>query len=174
MKATGVLLLAGALVCGVAARAAAQPPARPLDITAGYQLVHVAGDQYVDGFLMPSGWTASVSIGMLAPALRVVGDVNGAYGENASLLNVLGGIRMGAAITPRLAPFGQVLAGLARGSSSGFPDKGFNVQPGLGLDVLATDTLRLRLHADFLFLRSEGTTTNAFRLAGGVVFDLTR
>jgi len=155
----------------VAAKPATAQTKNQVDLSAGYQYIALLSqDDSYDTLSVPKGWTASVS-GQLSPMLGVVGEVNGSYKEGESLHNFLAGPRFGTNATPQVRPFAQILFGLSHFSGS---SNGFNTQPGGGLDFHTSDSVSIRLQADYAIIRVDESTQKAWRLAGSVVCNLNR
>ena len=124
--------------------------------------------------------TASVDIGVVGDfgwhrkgfgVEEVGGDVD------FTVMSFMGGVRFTASQMDRVAPFGQFLVGVARGSFSGdfscddFEDAcptdpaiGF----GGGVDVRLTDRVNLRGQLDFFRVFTEEEGTNAIRFLIGI------
>ena len=66
--------------------------------------------------------------------------------------------------------FGQFLIGASRFAGS----NAFVMQPGAGLDIRGTGRVSTRVNVDYLVERGEGETTKGFRVAAGLVFDITQ
>ena len=111
--------------------------------------------------------------GHLHPAVNIVGEVNGAYKSGVKRHSFLAGIRAGGGRSPatnEAVVFGQFLVGTGRTSG----ENALVLQPGIGLDIRGRSRFSTRLNVDYLIERADGANTNGFRIAAGLVFDLTR
>jgi opacity protein-like surface antigen len=138
-----------------------------------------------------NGWEASASVRFL-PWLRAVGDVVGGYGTvpvvfssilgseklnvNTNLHTYLFGPRASASVG-RLAPFGQVLFGLAHQSVSanafisnvGQRDSAFAFDLGGGIDFRLVSRVAWRVQADYLQTKLFDSTQHDPRVSTGIV-----
>jgi hypothetical protein len=143
------------------------------------------GYMHQEDFSYPRGWLFA-GTGNLTPHVALVGEVGGSYKHvgvedfEVSLrdYSFLGGVRFQAPASPRIAIFGQVLAGTASFGvkAGGQSDSEFvwAVQPGGGLDVYVTRHVGIRTQADFRTNWDQGETANQFRFAIGGVYGFGR
>jgi hypothetical protein len=162
---------------------AAAQNVEPVEVSGGYSFVH---DPKND-ISLPAGWMVGGAV-TLTDWLSAVGDVSGhyrtvsAFGSDVhvSVHAAMAGVRAAARIG-RLTEFGQLLAGVVRGSGTAFgftnTSNAFGLQPGLGLDYLLTPRLASRAELDVRFIHSQPTGNNAgyeYRLVGAVVYTFRR
>jgi hypothetical protein len=177
------------VVCAVAAFCIAAPP-RPasaqeigtMPVPAGQVMVGYAFMRDLDAsdINFPAGWVFS---GAVNPSrwLGVVGEATGSYNNKVDLgfarpkfearvYTFMGGPRFFKQVG-RVAPFGQVLAGVANRQIGGFDKTDFAFQPGGGVTVLLTDRVGLRLAGDYRCIidSAQGDTsyTNELRFVTG-------
>ena len=162
--AASAALVGALVVCGVTPAAA---QGQSTDLSGGYQYVR----DIDEGLNLTKGWVASLNR-HLDPVVTLVAEVNGTYNNGGKQHVFQGGVRFGNSSNPDVTPFGQVLAGFSRLSGAGASANGFNLQPGGGIDLRATDTAFLRLQGDYVMTRSSGVWSKSFRLAASVVFSL--
>jgi hypothetical protein len=171
MRST-VIAVGGSVLLLMATAPAVAQSTTPVDVSAGYQFTRFAGSDGDDGTSVPAGWTASIT-SHFSPWVNVVGEVNGAYKDGGKRHSFLAGIRTGggrSGATREAVVFGQFLVGLGRSSG----ENSLVLQPGVGLDIRGTSRISTRVNVDYLFDRADGDTTNGFRVAAGLVYDLTR
>ena len=93
---------------------------------------------------------------------------------DADIYTVMAGPKFTLRTVDRLAPFGQLLFGVAysRADVLGFrtDDWSFAMQPGGGVDVILTDAVALRVGTDWRVLFDAGETFTEFRFSTGVTF----
>jgi hypothetical protein len=167
------LLLLGIFVRPAMAQAPA--PSR-YEVAAGYLFMH---DQDISENF-PRGWVVS-GAGNVTRWLGVVGEA-GISDKTLDLLGeppklrvytFMGGPRATARLSSRVAPFGQVLFGAARASSSvldvGDSVTDFGYQPGGGVDVHLSSAVGVRLQADYRIVRSEGRNSKESRVIAAAV-----
>jgi opacity protein-like surface antigen len=169
------------LTCA-SAPAAAQT-LRPVEMFGGYAFVH---DPKNDVSL-PAGWIAGGAF-RLTDWLSAIADASGGYRTDdafgapvrLSAHALLVGARASARIG-RLVEFGQLLAGVVRGSGSafGFTDAStaFALQPGAGVDYPLSRRLAARGEIDVRFIRNQPNGNEAgyeYRFAAALVYRLTR
>jgi hypothetical protein len=147
----------------------------------GYAYMH--DEELSIGF--PFGWMASVA-GNATSWLALVGEVGGSYkkytlGATELQLRVhtfTVGPRLTVTATSPIAPFAQLLFGIAHGSAD-FGAPGLNVvvsgtsfatQLGFGIDLNASPSRALRLQLDLRGLRDNDQTTGQWRLVAAAVF----
>jgi hypothetical protein len=128
----------------------------------------------------PAGWMAAVG-GTLPSGFGVVGEVSGSYktvsipGDQPKLrvYTFLGGPRFRKSLA-RIAPFGQVLFGVARATTSVLTvtetASDFAYQPGGGVDLDVSGRLGVRIEGDYRIIRSEGTNSKESRFTIAAVF----
>lgn len=181
----------------LAPAAAMAQDARKMDVSAGYQMLRLGGE---DGETMGVGWYGDLSAnlkGNLAAVFQVTGNYK-SYSESLTISGVtgkadvdlkvhsfMGGARLSAPMSA-ITPFAQVLVGGINASADGstsvtgggttiFSASGsessteFAMQVGGGVNVKMTDRIGLRVGADYIrIFADEGA--NAFRLGVGAVF----
>ena len=177
-------LAALVLVLSLARATAAQPPgassrASSSELSGAYSFLHDPRDD----LNLPVGWVAGATA-PLSPWLSIAGEAGGShrtvsgYGSDFSLsvLSAMAGPRASVRIG-RFTEFVQVLAGVVRGSGSGFgvttANTAFGVQTGIGLDYPLTSHLAGRVQFDARFLRgrSDGAAPgDQFRTLTGLVY----
>jgi len=154
---------------------------RPVEIFGGYAFVH---DPKNDVSL-PAGWIAGGAF-RLTDWLSAVADASGGYktedafGErlrlsaHAASLGARASARVG-----RLTEFGQLLAGVVRGSGSAFgfteTTTAFALQPGAGVDYPISPRLAVRGEIDVRFIRNQPNGNEAgyeYRVAAALVYRL--
>ena len=77
----------------------------------------------------------------------------------------------------RVVPYYQVLVGAARvgakatvaGRSNSVTQNGFDIQPGLGLDLMGTRALGIRVGINGDYIRSDGEWAKEFQFIAGAV-----
>jgi opacity protein-like surface antigen len=180
--------------------AAAQDPGRG-DFSAGWRLLK-ATNTGIDGATetFPAGWYADATFN-IADGIALVGDLSGAYKSidktetalgttvnNAGSFKVhtfMGGLRYTFQQQPDLAPFVQVLFGLAHGSAnidqsvtvggrttSRSESESYNefaLDLGTGVTFAVTDRLNMRVGLSYLRIGADGGG-NGLRLGVGVVY----
>lgn len=165
------------IIASTAVRAAAQaPPDPPLDMSVGYQAMHIPGQTY------PFGVSLDIS-GALTDTIRIVGEVGvsvatqttSSYGSGTlTLYQYAAGPRF-MVTASRVRLFAQALAGGVRThadltTTSGSPfidgDSAFMLQPGGGVIVPLTGNCALIASADYqrVFFKEYGgdNETRAF------------
>jgi len=159
------------IVCLCAPAALADTP--KVEIGAGYAFLR--DQELKESFSL--GWVASVA-GNLNDWLGVVGEVGGNYGKvvhfDVSVHSFMGGLRFSSRRGASAVPFFQALAGVARsgidlprGSES---STDFAIQPGIGVDIEASEKLAFRIGGDYRLIFSEGDKASQFRIHVGIVF----
>lgn len=180
-----------------AAGAATAQDVRP-EVSGGYRYLHIGGSDGEDGASVPKGWYVDVAY-PITPMLSIVGDVGGHYKSEsetfveqgvtitgtakASVHTFLFGVRLSGRDNPRVTPFGQVLFGAARATTSveatanvgGVPfevdfdesDSEAALSIGGGVNVGAGSFV-VRLQAEWLKVLADDSG-NAFRFGAGVV-----
>ncbi|HEV3485535.1 MAG TPA: outer membrane beta-barrel protein [Vicinamibacterales bacterium] len=145
------------------------------DVAFSYSILH---DSDLEETL-PKGWSVAVNSN-LNSTFGIVGEVGGNYktmdvfGSDLSMSvhSFLGGVRARRE-AGTMAPFAQVLAGMARASASYLGESEdateFAIQPGGGVDFRVTERFGLRVQGDYRIITGD-ETTNEFRFAvGGVL-----
>ena len=170
------------LVLSVAPGAAAQPPSA-VEISGAYSFLHDPRDD----LNLPVGWTAGTTA-PLSQWLSIVGEAGGnhrtvsGYGSDFSLsvFSAMAGPRVSVRIG-RFTEFVQVLAGVVRGSASGFgvttTSTAFGVQTGIGLDYPLTRHVAARAQFDARFVRGRpdgAAPGDQFRTLTGLVYRFRR
>ncbi|HZP49420.1 MAG TPA: hypothetical protein VFB07_12830 [Vicinamibacterales bacterium] len=171
-----VIAFASVVLTAVQARAQSGPSA---DFAFGYVYMH---DNDLDtGF--PAGWMVSAA-GHVTSWFSLVGEVGGSYKTvsgppdvSLSLHTFSFGPRFGVTQRAPIAPFIQVLIGVAHGSVgvSGanvgvvFTGNDFLFQPGAGIDINGGGNVGLRLEGDVRGLQSNGSSHGEWRLVAALV-----
>ena len=133
----------------------------------------------------PLGWVATLA-GNATSWLGLVGEVGGSYktfseGDadlSLKLHTFAAGPRLMVTANSPVAPFAQLLFGVAHGSADlGVPGAslvvrgtGFLVQGGFGIDLNASPQRALRLQLDVRDLHDDGETNSQWRMAVSLVF----
>jgi len=167
-----------ALIIGLAAPAMAQSSPKT-EVSVGYNFLHLPDEN------IPGGWYADVA-GNVTPMFGIVGQVTGNYKTideggtsiDAKLHTFMAGVRVNGRLAGGVVPFVQVLGGAAR--TSGSTDVvGVTVsdsttdgalQLGGGVKFAPGGRIGLQVGADYLRIFTEGSGTNAYRVAAGVTF----
>jgi hypothetical protein len=158
----------------------AQEPGKA-EIFGGYQYFHAgSGVSGVDSLNL-SGWNAALS-GFFDRNFGITSDFSGTYGTPTALgigvhthvYTFLFGPVVRVPNSSHLTPFVHVLLGGAHlsGSALGasFSETDFTWVAGGGVDASLTRNFSVRLgQADFMQIRSSGSSQNAFRYSAGVV-----
>jgi hypothetical protein len=201
MNVVAGLVMAGAIVA--AGPASAQTPP-PVQVSGGYQFLHLSGDG--EGESLGKGWYGEVA-GNLTPMFSAVFEIGGSYKSIDESLTIggvtstfsldinvhqfLGGIRASSRRNPSIVSFGQVLVGAVKFSADGgvsasgagsepisFSSSGsfteFGLQIAGGADFHLTDRAGLRLGAGYTRIFLDEGGGNAFRAIVGVVFPFAR
>jgi outer membrane protein with beta-barrel domain len=179
-----VLMLAAA----VPQQAVAQDQSR-VELAGGYAYMH----DYDGDASFPRGWFASIGADVAGP-VALVGEASGSYksmdgldvGLSVSSHAFVGGPRVVFLRTDRVAPYAQMLFGIARTSTVyELPEErlssaqnNFAMAPGGGIDIRFSERAAFRLGANFRLIRSEtftltGTepyTIREFLFIAGVAF----
>jgi hypothetical protein len=146
------------------------------DVAIGYSVLHDSDAEET----FPMGWLFAGGVN-LGSNVALVGEAGGNYKTvdvlgtdvNLRVHTFLGGIRV-QNHQPKVMPFGQVLVGLAHMGVSALGEgdsaNGFAVQPGGGVDIPLGSRMGARVQGDFRMIRSEGDTSNEFRIGVGLVF----
>jgi Outer membrane protein beta-barrel domain len=144
----------------------------------GYEFLRHEQESFEENF--PMGWSAGFAWNTNR-WLSLVGDVGGSYKSlefegvdvlDMSIHSFLAGPRFSRS-RGKVAPYGQVLAGFARGSVSvlgvGLESSSeFALQPGGGVDFFFNETFGARVGADYRrIFADEGL--NEFRIIAGVI-----
>ena len=164
-------------------RAAAAQNAGTLEVSGGYSFVHDPNND----LNLKAGWMAGGSVA-LTGWLAAVADVGGNYKTissfgsevRVSVHTAMGGVR-GSARVGRVTQFGQLLAGIVRGSGTAFgfvsTSHAFGLQPGIGIDVPLNHSLAGRAEIDVRFIRSQPDGNDAgheYRFVAGIVYRFRR
>ena len=173
-----LLLCVGLSLC--TALALCQEPTKA-EIFGGYQYFHASsGLSGFDSFNL-NGWNAALS-GYFDRNLGITADFAGVYGTPKALgvgvhshfYSFLFGPVLRVPNASKLTPFVHVLFGgghislSALGSSGSETD--FTWMAGGGVDANLTRNFSVRLgQADFMQIRTSGSSQNAFRYSGGIV-----
>jgi opacity protein-like surface antigen len=169
----GVVVGVSAIV-GMASPVFAQGSAG--DVSVGYSILHDSDIEET----FPMGWLVAGGIN-LGSNVALVGEAGGNY-KTVSVLGTdvdlrvhsfLGGVRVQGR-QPKAMPFGQFLVGVAHGAynvlGEGDSSNGFAMQPGGGVDIALSSSVGTRIQADYRIIRSDGDTSNEFRVGFGLVF----
>ena len=171
---------------GLSSPAPAQTP--KVEISGGYQV------RYNPDKSFPAGWYFDIA-GNVSRVFGIVGEAGGAYQtENqeistgravditTKLHTFMGGVRLNARINPRVVLFHNVLAGAAHASLNtdgvgvtlSASETKFALQPNIGVNLMVTDKIGLRLAADYcrVFLGGGRGDVNQVRFTVGVVLPL--
>jgi hypothetical protein len=172
-------MCAAMIIASTAVRAAAQTPSDPsLDMSVGYQAMHIPGQTY------PLGVSLDIS-GALSPMIRIVGELGvsvatqttSSYGSGTlTLYHYAAGPRV-VAKANRVRLFAQVLAGGVRThadltTTSGSPfidgDSAFMLQPGGGVIAPLTGNCAVIAAADYqrVFFKEYGGDNEARAVLG--------
>jgi len=152
------------------------------EFAVGYQYLHDNNSSQD----LPKGWMFSVGADV-ASWFALIGEVSGSSKTLASVgatdvklseFTFLGGPKITASSNAPVAPFVQVLFGVAHGtlsvgqSSSNLSVSGnqFAVQPGAGLDFNPSPRFGIRVEADARAINGETDTVGQWRIIGAVVF----
>jgi opacity protein-like surface antigen len=167
------------LILAMAASASAQDSPKA-DLSLSYSALNDA--ELDETFTV--GWAASLS-GYLTPWLSIVGEAGGHYKTftesgvdlDMKVHTLLGGVRLGARGS-RAMFFAQVLAGGTQVTadlsvanfSESESDQFFTIQPGVGVDVMLSSNVGLRLQADYRSVQDGNEWFAQYRGAAGLVF----
>jgi hypothetical protein len=164
-------------------RAAAAQNARPLEVSGGYSFVHDPNNH----ISLEAGWMAGGGVA-LTDWLAAVVDFGGNYKTissfgsevHVSVHAAMGGVRASARVG-KVTEFGQVLAGIVRGSGTAFgfvsTSHAFGLQPGIGFEIPLTQRLAGRTELDVRFIHSQPNGNNAgyeYRFVAGIVYRFRR
>jgi hypothetical protein len=158
---------------------AAAQASHPVEIFGGYAFAHDPTN-YIS---LPAGWLAGAAIGVNGWLAAVVDVSSGhttieAFGSGVRLSAdaVMIGGRASARLG-RLTEFGQLLAGVVRGSGTafGFTDttNAFTLQPGVGLDYPLSDRVAARGQLDVRFIQNQPNGNEAgyeYRFSAALVY----
>ena len=174
LRISHAAIVALAMTLGVAARPAIAQETPRAEIGAGYSAMR---DSDADEWF-PVGWAADVAVNP-SSWFGIVGEAGGHYKTidfdgfevDLQVHTFMGGARFTGRGTPRITPFGQVLAGVARESFDGISQNVFALQPGAGLNLYFTDNVGARVQADFrgLYDKDEGDWVGEARLSLGAL-----
>jgi hypothetical protein len=171
---SSLVLLALMLPVGSAAAQAAAP--RRYDAAAGYAFMRdqdIANNNPDISANFPAGWLASVGATPWS-WLGVAGEVSGSYktvnipGDQPKLrvYTFLAGPRV-KHVSSRIAPFGQVLFGTARATTTVLTVSDtvndFAYQPGGGVDLNMSGRVGLRVEGDYRIIRAGGANSKESR-----------
>jgi opacity protein-like surface antigen len=167
-------MVAVVMTLALAARPVAAQDRPRAEIGAGYSAMR---DSDADEWF-PVGWVADISLNP-SSWFGIVGEAGGHYktidfdGFDVDLQvhTFMGGARFTARGNPRITPFGQVLAGVARESFDGISQNVFALQPGAGVNLYFSDNVGARLQADFrgLYDKDAEDWMGEARVSSGVV-----
>ena len=162
-------------------RPAAAQALMPLEVSGGYSAVNDPKNQVS----LPVGWMAGGAL-TVTDWLAAVADVSGHHTTVAgtgsdfrlSVLAVMGGLRASGRIG-RATEFGQLLAGVARGTGTAFgfttTTSLFALQPGVGLDYPLRAAFSARAQVDLRLIKDQGEGNSAgheYRFVAGIVYRL--
>ena len=160
-------------------RPAEAQTARPLELSGGYSFVHDPNNHVS----LAVGWVAGAGVS-LTDWLAAVVDAGGNYKTvssfgsevHLSVHTVMGGVRASARVG-KVTEFGQVLAGIVRGSGTAFgfvsTSHAFGLQPGIGFEIPLNQRLAGRAELDVRFIHSQPNGNNAgyeYRFVAGIVY----
>jgi hypothetical protein len=164
-----LVLLAGVALFAPAASAQSRDPYFT-DASANYDVVyheHEATSNAGAHFDIASTLKRSM------PFVGPVGEVGFNHFEGASVVSVLGGLRLRANADRRVLPFAQLLVGLYHLGAADIND--FALQGGGGVDFpLPGNKARIRAGLDIRHVFDNVLSFNAVRLSAGVVLPLNR
>ena len=181
MIAAMIRALACVLLLCLCPRPAAAQTCRPLEISGGYSAVNDPKNLVS----LPVGWMAGARLSV-TDWLSAVADVSGHHTTVAgtgsdlrlSVLAAMGGLRASGHIG-RVTEFGQLLAGVARGSGTAFgvttTTSAFALQPGVGLDYPLRAAFSARAEVDLRLIKDQGEGNSAgheYRFLVGLVYRL--
>jgi len=178
----GFLVLV-ALAMSVVPASAQSASSSQYDVAGGYAFMRdqdIANNNPDISANFPAGWMAAVG-GTLSSGFGAVGEVSGSYktvsipGDQPKLrvYTFLAGPRFRKSLS-RIAPFGQVLFGVARATTSVLTvsetASDFAYQPGGGVDLDISGRLGLRIEGDYRIVRSDGANSKEPRFIVAAVF----
>jgi hypothetical protein len=146
------------------------------DVAIGYSVLHDSDAEET----FPMGWLFAAGVN-LGSNVALVGEAGGNYKTvdvlgtdvNLRVHSFLGGVRI-QNHQPKVMPFGQILVGVAHAGVSmlgeGVSSNDLAIQPGGGVDIRLNSNMGARVQGDFRMIRSEGDTSNEFRIGVGLVF----
>jgi hypothetical protein len=174
MKTLSLVVLASLATVSLASTAAAQErldlTAYRTEMSATTSILRDVGETAMAGFQADFG----KQVWMLGSAqLSAVGEVavhhfNGRF--NKIYTQGAGGVRIGAALSSKLRPYGQIMFGFQRE----FNSTGSVIQAGGGLNWRAMKKLDAKVQVDFPVLSWRHRTYNQFRFSAGVGIPLGR
>jgi hypothetical protein len=153
--------------------------ARPVEVFGGYTFAHDA----LNNVSLPAGWLAGGAVGV-NDWLSAVVDVSGGYktidlaGADIRLTAhaAMAGARASARVG-RLIEFGELLAGVVRGSGAAFgftnTTNAFALQPGVGVDLPLGARVAARAQLDVRLIRSQPGGNEAgyeYRFSAALVY----
>ena len=170
-------------VLGLSSSASAQTA--KVEISGGYQALHALDET------LPAGWYVEVA-GNVNRWFGIVGEVGGAYKTKSerisnnrtadvtsTLHTFVGGVRLRARINRRIVLVHPVLVGGAHASVSTDPvgvtsspsETKLALQTGLGINLMVTDEVGVRVAADYrrVLLSDNRGDENEFRFTIGIV-----
>ena len=170
-------------VVGLSSSAFAQTP--KVEISGGYQALHALDET------LPAGWYVEVA-GNVNRWFGIVGEVGGAYKTKSerisnnrtadvtsTLHTFVGGVRLRARINRRIVLVHPVLVGGAHASvrtdpvgvTSSPSETKLALQTGLGINLMVTDEVGVRVAADYrrVLLSDNRGDENEFRFTIGIV-----
>ena len=170
-------------VLGLFASASAQTP--KIELSGGYQVLHALKET------LPAGWYVDVARDVNS-WFGLVAEVGGGYKTNSQRISInrtvdvtskvhafMGGVRLNARITPRIVLVHPVLVGGAHASVNteavgvtlSPSETKLALQPGLGINLMVTDKIGIRVAADYrrVFLGEDRGGENEFRFTIGLV-----
>jgi opacity protein-like surface antigen len=192
-------VLCGLLFVALPVSSAAQAAPRA-EFSAGWRLLHATIVSDEGSETLPAGWYADIAVNV-TDAIALVGDVAGAYKTHEESMSeggiridataeekvhtFMGGARFSARRNPRITPFAQVLAGMARadirlegianivGQTIDFDESEsateFAFEAGGGVNLRLTDAVGIRAYGSYIRIGAEDGG-NGFRFGAGLVF----
>ena len=172
-------------VLGLSSSTSAQTP--KVEISGGYQILHALSDT------LPVGWYVDLA-GNLNRWFSLMAEAGGAYRTKtepiainrtadvtSTLHTFMGGVCLSARLNRRVTVYHPVLIGGAHASIS--TDSGatlrpsetkFALQPGIGVNLMVTDTVGVQVAADYrrVFLGDDRGDENESRFTIGIVVPL--
>ena len=161
-------------------RATAQT-SHSVEIFGGYSFAH----DPMNNISLPAGWLSGGAVGV-TDWLAAVVDISGGYKTvdafdadiRLSAHGVMAGGRVSARLG-RLTEFGQMLAGVVRGSGTAFgfthATNAFTLQPGAGLDYPLSERFAARAQIDARFIQNQPDGNEAgyeYRFSAALVYRL--
>lgn len=139
---------------------------RTIEFAGGYQFLRFLEN---DGSNVPAGWGAAIA-SSIRNKIKIVGEVGGHYEDGTSLHTFQGGAEFGLGSNEKAMPYVRLVTGLGRfANDDGDSTNAWAFTPEVGIDVMNSSGVGVRLAAGFPIFRAEGNTESTFRLFVGVV-----